>query len=445
MEMKKLGWGLLVVLALAACKKEIGPEGENPGPEQQPEEVVIAPQTAIGEIMIVTDNGAAVDSKDPADYRPCTVKVLGTRYDATYNLEARGAIRGRGNSTWNWYPKKPYRIKLDESASVLGLPQNRDWVLLADYRDVTHMMNATGFYLAKELGLPHANHIRYVRLILNGQDMGLYALTEQVEEGGNRVKLDKNEGILLALDINDGPDDEPRATNNFWSEVFEMACAVRYPDDATKAISKQVKAAFAELEQAIEDEDWEKIQELLDVESMIHYILIQEIIGNVEMDNYPSMRSGFIHRYNSDAKWVMGPLWDCDGGFSYNWGDMYDYYGWGHTFFENYRYLVFGSDPYNHSGAYGSTASPFFCRLFGIPEFVEMLQARWKETHNALLDGLLDYLDQVEELIGEDAQKDMELWGIDNYTHEEEYKKLVTWLANRFNYLDGVIRKYPKY
>lgn len=249
MEMKKLGWGLLVVLALAACKKEIGPEGENPGPEQQPEEVVIAPQTAIGEIMIVTDNGAAVDSKDPADYRPCTVKVLGTRYDATYNLEARGAIRGRGNSTWNWYPKKPYRIKLDESASVLGLPQNRDWVLLADYRDVTHMMNATGFYLAKELGLPHANHIRYVRLILNGQDMGLYALTEQVEEGGNRVKLDKNEGILLALDINDGPDDEPRATNNFWSEVFEMACAVKYPDDATKAISKQVKAAFAELEQ----------------------------------------------------------------------------------------------------------------------------------------------------------------------------------------------------
>ena len=39
----------------------------------------------------------------------------------------------------------------------------------------------------------------------------------------------------------------------------------------------------------------------------------------------------------------------------------------------------------------------------------------------------------------------MELWGIDNYTHEEEYKKLVTWLANRFNYLDNVIRKYPKY
>ena len=83
----------------------------------------------------------------------------------------------------------------------------------------------------------------------------------------------------------------------------------------------------------------------LDVESMARYILIQEIISNVEMDNYPSMRSGFIHRRDDDSLWVMGPLWDCDGGFNYNWGDMYDSRGWGHTYFENYRTLIFGSDP----------------------------------------------------------------------------------------------------
>lgn len=441
MEMKKLGWGLFLVLALVACKREIVPGGEKPGPEQQPEIPNMAP---IAKLIINTENGVAVDSKDPADYRRCTVTV-DWAYDSAIVKDAPGQIRGRGNSTWNWYPKKPYRIKLDESVTLLGLPANKDWVLLADYRDVTHMMNATGFYLANELGLPHANHIRYVNLTLNGKNMGLYALTEQVEEGGNRVKLDKNEGILLALDINDGPDDEPDATNNFWSKVFYMACAVKYPDDATKTITRKVKSEFAELEEAIEDEDWDEIQELLDVESMIHYILIQEIIGNVEMDNYPSMRSGFIHRYSNSSKWVMGPMWDCDGGFSYNWGDMYDRHGWGHTYFENYRYLVFGTDPYNHSGAYGSTASPFFCRLFGIPEFVKLLQARWKETHTALLTGLLDYLDELEELIAQDAQADMDLWGIDNYKHEEEFDKLVAWLTNRFNYLDGIIRRYPAY
>ena len=82
------------------------------------------------------------------------------------------------------------------------------------------------------------------------------------------------------------------------------------------------------------------------------------------------MRSGFIHRHDDDSLWVMGPLWDCDGGFNYNWGDMYDSRGWGHTFFENYRTLIFGSDPYNHYGAYGSTPSDFFCDLFGLCRFV---------------------------------------------------------------------------
>ena len=139
----------------------------------------------IARIDITTDGGVAVDSKDPAKYRPCTVKVSGKE---EYAMDARGMIRGRGNSTWNWYPKKPYRIKLDVSASLLGMAPNKDWVLLADYRDVTHMMNLVGFYLAKELGLPYANHVRYAQVSLNGKELGLYMVTEQVEEGGHRTR-----------------------------------------------------------------------------------------------------------------------------------------------------------------------------------------------------------------------------------------------------------------
>ena len=432
----------LLILVFSCQPSDIIPEG---GKDAGEETVYPYYMYSLGEIIVETDNGVAVDSKDPADYRPCTVKVLDNIVDASYSLQARGAIRGRGNSTWNWYPKKPYRIKLDESSAVLGMKKNRDWVLLADYRDVTHMMNNVGFTLAHELGLPYANHSRYVTLTLNGKNMGLYMVTEQVEEGNNRVALHEEEGILLALDINDGPGDVPGVTNNFWSDVFGMAAAVKYPRDATLSDRNRVKAEFAKLERAIDDCDWEAIQKLLDVESMIHYIMIQEIICNVEMDNFPSMRSGFISRHDNASKWVMGPLWDCDGGFSYNWGDMYDRWGWGHTYFESYKKLVFGSDPYNHRGAYGSTASDFFCRLWGIPEFVEMFQARWKEVYTWLPDALLDHLDLTEEAIADAAQADLDLWGINNYSHDEQYIALATWLAGRFNYLNGVILKYPKY
>ena len=430
----------IVLLAFAAvllsCGKDIIEEAEDKPFSGE----VSFTSDVIARIDITTDNGVAVDSKDPADYRPCTVKVSGKE---EYAMTVRGKIRGRGNSTWNWYPKKPYRIKLDVSSSFLGMAPNKDWVLLADYRDVTHMMNLVGFYLAKELGLPYANHVRYATVSLNGKDMGLYMVTEQVEEGGHRVQLDPDEGILLALDINDGPDDVPNATDNFWSEVFGMAAAVKYPEDADRKVRDRVREEFSFLERAIESEDWAGVKRELDVKSMARYILIQEIISNVEMDNYPSMRSGFIHRRDNDSLWVMGPLWDCDGGFNYNWGDMYDNRGRGHTYFESYKTLIFGSDPYYRTGAYGSTPSDFFCCLFGIPEFVNLIRQVWIENHAALLEGLLDCLAETETLIGKEAQADMDRWGITNYNHAEEYRKLCSWLTNRFNYLDRIVRNYP--
>ena len=428
---------LSVTLLATACGKDVIEEQAGPPVPT----VVTFTAPVISHLDITTDGGVAVNSKDPAQYRPCTVKVSGEEKD--YAMEARGKIRGRGNSTWNWYPKKPYRIKLDVSSPFLGMAPNKDWVLLADYRDVTHMMNLVGFYLAQELGLPFANHVRYATVTLNGEDLGLYMVTEQVEEGGHRVQLDPEEGILLALDINDGPDDRPRATDNFFSNVFWMATAVKYPEDATKTDRDRVREEFAFLERAIESEDWAAVKQELDVESMAKYILIQEIISNVEMDNYPSMRSGFIHRHDDSSRWVMGPLWDCDGGFNYNWGDMYDSRGRGHTYFESYRTLIFGSDPYYRTGAYGSTPSDFFCCLFGMPEFVRLVRQLWIDNQASLLSGLLDCLAETETLIGTAAQADMDRWGIDHYVHAEEYRKLRAWLTNRFRYLDGVIRNYP--
>ena len=428
---------LSVTLLATACGKDVIEEQAGPPVPT----VVTFTAPVISHLDITTDGGVAVNSKDPAQYRPCTVKVSGEEKD--YAMEARGKIRGRGNSTWNWYPKKPYRIKLDVSSPFLGMAPNKDWVLLADYRDVTHMMNLVGFYLAQELGLPFANHVRYATVTLNGEDLGLYMVTEQVEEGGHRVQLDPEEGILLALDINDGPDDRPRATDNFFSNVFWMATAVKYPEDATKTDRDRVREEFAFLERAIESEDWAAVKQELDVESMAKYILIQEIISNVEMDNYPSMRSGFIHRHDDSSRWVMGPLWDCDGGFNYNWSDMYDSRGRGHTYFESYRTLIFGSDPYYRTGAYGSTPSDFFCCLFGMPEFVRLVRQLWIDNQASLLSGLLDCLAETETLIGTAAQADMDRWGIDRYVHAEEYRKLRAWLTNRFRYLDGVIRNYP--
>ena len=80
---------------------------------------------------------APIDSKD--NYINATITIEGNDWGEDYTGTTR--IRGRGNSTWGM-PKKPYRLKLDESTSILGLLPEKDWVLLANYIDPTLMLNS---------------------------------------------------------------------------------------------------------------------------------------------------------------------------------------------------------------------------------------------------------------------------------------------------------------
>ena len=72
-------------------------------------------------------------------------------------------IRGRGNSTWDIHPKKPYRLKLTDKQSLLGMPSSKDWVLLANYSDKTLLRNAAGARSRHQDGLPLDSALRVRR------------------------------------------------------------------------------------------------------------------------------------------------------------------------------------------------------------------------------------------------------------------------------------------
>ena len=177
------------------------------------------------QLYITTNDGKDVTSKE--EYKPCQILLNGR--GAFSNYSASASIRGRGNSTWEWYDKKPYRIKLDEKHKILGLDKAKHWVLLANYRDITDIMNTFVFEMGEWLGLPYTNHTRYVEVFLNGDYRGLYQLTEQVQQGKNRVDISDERGILLTLDVDDGPGNNPYADDNFYTKVYRMPAAVKYP------------------------------------------------------------------------------------------------------------------------------------------------------------------------------------------------------------------------
>ncbi len=392
----------------------------------EPDSVPKSPYKVYG-MYITTAGGQAVASKE--EYVDCYVSIDGRGEYKNYSGTAR--IRGRGNSTWLWYDKKPYRIKLDVSDKILGIKKNRDWVLLANYRDPTDMMNTYGFEAARWMGMPFTNNTRYVEVFLNGDYIGIYQLTEQVEQGGHRVDINEQGGVLLSFDLDDGPGLSPGATDNFYSEGYGMPMCVKYPDDPTDSVVAQIKSDFAILEKAVKAGDYNAVDSLMDIQSLIDMVQIQEYLYNVELQ---APRSVYMFR-DAGGKYTLGPVWDWDAGYDFDWNHMET----NHNYFSNYKKLILGTDPLRQS-----TGVPrFFTDMFASKTFVERYKASWAERKDSIFLAPWAECDKFLEHLKQGAiTREETRWPIGKNTLEE-IENLKTWLNNRKAYLTRVIANYP--
>jgi len=381
------------------------------------------------QLNITTQQGAPISSKET--YVNCSVTITSTNKEWDYT--GTGRIKGRGNSSWLWYPKKPYHIKFDKKAVILGLKAAKDWVLLADYRDPTHLMNTFVFTVGQGLNFPCINHARYAEVYLNGHYIGLYLLTEQVEQGENRVSIDPAEGILLSLDADDGPELSPNATDNFWSSVYQLPVCVKYPEITSTTQLASIRSEFAKLETTIHNADYNTVDSLLNIRSFIDYLLVQELVYNVEV---AAPRSIYLFK-DIDGKWTMGPLWDFDAGFDFDWSTMYT----GHTYFSSYTELILGTAPLNHIGGY--IVPSFFTDLFRSTKFVTQYKARWLEIKDTIMSTYWPTTQLYAASIAPALQHNATRWPI-NKTPTTETAFLHQWLLNRVNYLTRVIAGYPE-
>ena len=385
------------------------------------------------QLYVTTNDGNDVTSKDY--YTDCHLS-LNARGSFT-SFSANAQIRGRGNSSLLWYDKKPYRIKLNEKHKMLGLGKAKSWVLLANYRDVTDMMNTFVFETGRWLGLPYTNHTRYVELFLNGDYKGIYQLTEQIQQNKNRVNVSDEHGILISLDVDDGPSESPYAQDNFWSQVYRMPVCVKFPDDEyfTANTCDSVRQVLGVLEQAIKDKDYARVEQLLDIPSFIKYLQLQEFVYNVELS---APRSIYMHK-DGDGKWVMGPLWDFDAGYDFDWADMYT----GHNYFANYRETVMGTNPLKRNGNYNYVPQ-FFTDLFGCKEFVEQYKAQWAATKDSIVaHGWDECMKYVEQLRLGAINREATRWPIRGKRFETELSKMHRWLENRAEYMTELISNIP--
>ena len=379
---------------------------------------LVSPQTSGLPVIIIDieEDEEITEKKD--EYNNANIKVIDENPE--YCFEKATGIRGRGNSTWG-YPKKPWRLKFDKKTSMFGLGAEKSWVLLANYLDPTVLMNDIAFETGHRLGLEFTNHSIHVELFMNGTYRGNYQLTEQVQVNKNRVNIDEDEGFLLELD--DYFDEEWK----FYSDILKLPVMVKSPELTNEAGMGFIKKAVNDLENAMYANNFPNsgYRDLIDVESLINFMLVNDFVGNREIRHPKSL---YMYRdKGAGSKIHLGPLWDFDWGFGYA--------EYGHIYFNNIEVLF-------TPGKDEPAGYEFFSRFLDDPQFKAEYKARWNEIKTTQLSTLTQYIDNMSAKLEKSQYLNYKRWT--NYQQlefKDEINKMKNWIVQRINILDAEISK----
>ena len=227
-------------------------------------------------------------------------------------------VKGRGNSTWQRSPKKALTLKLKNDASVMGMPADKRWNLLANYFDRTHLRNDICLEMAHRAeGLEWSSHGKFVELILNGEFVGTYYLCEHNKVSPGRVNITEmakgdtqgmniTGGYLLEYDKNE--DDDPQ----FVSSVCNYKIKIKSPDDSGfDAQWLWIENYINNLEQVLSNADSLRAHayvKYIDVDSFVDWYFIHEVAGQNETNGPWSC---YMYK-DRGGKLKAGPVWDFD-------------------------------------------------------------------------------------------------------------------------------------
>ncbi|MDE6649988.1 MAG: CotH kinase family protein [Muribaculaceae bacterium] len=356
-------------------------------------------------IYIETENHQAINSKET--YLRATLRYVDADGEKFY--DALG-IRGRGNSTWK-LAKKPYRIKFDKKQEFLGSDhaKAKSWTLLANYADKSLMRNALAAHIGAFAGQPFTAAAQFVDLVLNGNYVGNYQVSDQVEVRAKRVDIVEQEDPMTddsnitggyLLEIDGFADSEPCK----FTTSRGVKITVKSPDDEI-IDSRQVnyiKNYIQSFENALFSTDFTNpetgYRQYVDENTLLSWFVVSEMTANPD-----AFWSTYIYKNQDDPKIYWGPLWDYDIAFNNckRKGDMT-------------RRMVlqdgFGED----------LTGVWLRRMWEDPWFVNAVNEKWKSmVENGAEEHMLNFIDEKESELSVSQTLDGKLWPINKRVYDE--------------------------
>ena len=331
-------------------------------------------------INIITEDGGGITSK--TEYKSCTVSLANTEKEYCFeNVSAR--LRGRGNSSWT-FAKKSFRLKFDKKRSMFGSDYKaKDWVFISNYGDKSLLRNAIAYDMSKQFPAIAFTSVHiFIDVYLDGQYAGIYLMCDQMEVGNGRVDIGKDfdpnpakTGYFIELDS--WAKNERRKDIDYVtiSRDYDRCYAMNSPDTDDPAYDPNVHMAYMkqyleECLKALSDCDWNRICELIDVNSFADTYIVQEMFSNKDC----FWLSFFLYK-KPEGKLYAGPVWD----FDLSSGNVCDEYGKG----------VYDAGPAQDiqsvGGLWIATKNTWYRRLLRNDEFKEMVRNRLVEYRPAIM------------------------------------------------------------
>ena len=356
----------------------------------------VNPSGTLPVLYITTENNTPVTSKD-------------YYLNATYYLDAKGIadyenigsesaplnmeIKGRGNYSWTGFNKKPYRIKLSDKQPLLGMIKSKHFTLLAHADDAKdkkgYMRNAAGFELSKMIGIAWTPEAKPPEVVMNGDYIGLYFLTEHIRVDKDRVNIVEQEdeetdaqkitgGWLVEID---NYDEDPHITIKEGGKTT-MWVTYKTPEVLSSAQETYLTNQIQLLDNLIYgDKNSDELWQHMDMDALARFYIVQEI-----MDNYESFHgSCYLYKdMGNDQKWKFGPVWDFGSAFNR----------------DKSQYIYQGDVWHNHW-------IPEICKF---PAFMAHVKTLWKDFYANKFNDIFTFTADQLTLLKTAASVDAERW-----------------------------------
>lgn len=323
-----------------------------------------------------------------------------TRYDSMQ-------IRGRGNSTWKQISKKPYRIKFNKKERLLGndYAKAKSWTLLANAGDKTLIRNAVTSAMGEFMGMDFCPAYKFVDLNLNGEYLGNYQISDQVEVRSKRVDIcEQDYPLTEGSDITGGYllEVDGFKEKNYFTTSKKVPIRIHYPDEdeISATQNEYIRSYIRNFETTLFSSSFADpssgYRTWVDSTS-----LAQLIIGNEISANLDGYWSTYFYKELQDSCLYWGPLWDSDIAYSNDHRDA-------NTVNELMTDAGFGE------------TKVWFNRMWEDAWFANLINREYTRYMNeGVVDHMLATIDSISALLEESQQLNYEKWGINRKMYHE--------------------------